>query len=113
MCFASSAPPPLLCCTRLFLPCGIPTHKLTAPLPPFFLRRPQIWRSWPYLERFTIDATLEILAEAGGKPDFIVGNYSDGNLVATLMAHRMDVTQCNIAHVSAGRAGCTDTYIRH
>lgn len=23
---------------------------------------------------------------------------SDGNLVATLMSHRMNVTQCNIAH---------------
>ena len=30
---------------------------------------------WPYLERFTIDATKEILAEMGGKPDFIIGNY--------------------------------------
>ncbi|KAL4421973.1 hypothetical protein ABPG77_010996 [Micractinium sp. CCAP 211/92] len=57
---------------------------------------------WPYLERFTIDATKEILAEMGGKPDFIIGNYRhagrDGNLVATLMSHRMNVTQCNIAH---------------
>lgn len=26
------------------------------------------------------------------------GNYSDGNLVATLMCHRMGVTQCGIAH---------------
>ncbi|KAL4859385.1 Sucrose synthase 3 [Chlorella vulgaris] len=53
---------------------------------------------WPYLERFTIDATKDILAEMGGKPDFIIGNYSDGNLVASLMSHRMNVTQCNIAH---------------
>jgi sucrose synthase len=53
---------------------------------------------WPYLERFTIDATKEILAELGGKPQFLIGNYSDGNLVATLMAHRLGVTQCNIAH---------------
>jgi hypothetical protein len=34
----------------------------------------------------------------GGKPDLIIGNYSDGNLVASLLAHRMFVTQCNIAH---------------
>jgi len=53
---------------------------------------------WPYLERFTIDATKAILAELGGKPNFCIGNYSDGNLVATLMCHRMNVTQCNIAH---------------
>ncbi|GAB4822774.1 hypothetical protein N2152v2_009820 [Parachlorella kessleri] len=53
---------------------------------------------WPYLERYTIDATREVMAELGGKPDFIIGNYSDGNLVASLMSHRMNVTQCNIAH---------------
>lgn len=28
---------------------------------------------WPYLERFTIDATKEVLAELGGKPDFCIG----------------------------------------
>jgi len=53
---------------------------------------------WPYLEQFTIDATKEVLAELGGKPDFVIGNYSDGNLVATLMCHRLNVTQCTIAH---------------
>ncbi len=53
---------------------------------------------WPYLERFTIDSTKEILAELGGQPQFVIGNYSDGNLVATLMCHRLGVTQCNIAH---------------
>lgn len=31
-------------------------------------------------------------------PCVLTGNYSDGNLVATLMCHRMNVTQCNIAH---------------
>jgi sucrose synthase len=39
-----------------------------------------------------------VLAELGQKPDLIIGNYSDGNLVASLLAHRMFVTQCNIAH---------------
>lgn len=53
---------------------------------------------WPYLERFTIDAAKEMLAELGGKPDLVIGNYSDGNLVATLMNNRMGITQCNIAH---------------
>ena len=53
---------------------------------------------WPYLERFTIEASKEILAELGGKPDFIIGNYSDGNLVATLMSQKMNITQCTIAH---------------
>ncbi|MDH3871226.1 MAG: sucrose synthase, partial [Gammaproteobacteria bacterium] len=53
---------------------------------------------WPYLERFSHDVEREILAELGGRPDFIIGNYSDGNLVASLLSQRLGVTQCNIAH---------------
>lgn len=53
---------------------------------------------WPYLERFSLDVEREVLAECGGRPDLIVGNYSDGNLVATLLSRRLGVTQCNIAH---------------
>jgi len=53
---------------------------------------------WPYLERFSIEVEKELLAELGMRPDLIVGNYSDGNLVATLLAQRLHVTQCNIAH---------------
>jgi sucrose synthase len=53
---------------------------------------------WPYLERFAADAEKEVLAELTGRPDLIIGNYSDGNLVATLMAQSLHVTQCNIAH---------------
>ena len=53
---------------------------------------------WPYLERFAVDAEKEVLAEINGRPDLIIGNYSDGNLVATILAHRLQVTQCNIAH---------------
>lgn len=53
---------------------------------------------WPYLERFTADVERELPAELGGRPDLLVGNYSDGNLVATLLAQRLRVTQCNIAH---------------
>jgi len=53
---------------------------------------------WPYLERFAIECSREMIAAFGGRPDFIIGNYSDGNLVASLLAHRLGVTQCNIAH---------------
>lgn len=53
---------------------------------------------WPYLERFSLEAEQELLAMLGGRPDLIVGNYSDGNLVATLLSQRLAVTQCNIAH---------------
>ncbi|AKJ65246.1 sucrose synthase [Kiritimatiella glycovorans] len=53
---------------------------------------------WPYLERFATDAGREMASEFGGKPDLIIGNYSDGNLVASLLSRRLGVTQCNIAH---------------
>lgn len=53
---------------------------------------------WPYLETFAIDAEKELLAELRGAPDLIIGNYSDGNLVAFLLSRRLKVTQCNIAH---------------
>ena len=33
-----------------------------------------------------------------GRPALIIGNYSDGNLVASLMSRRLHVTQCTIAH---------------
>jgi sucrose synthase len=53
---------------------------------------------WPYLESFAVDAERELLAKLGGRPDLIIGNYSDGNLVASLLAHRLKAIQCNIAH---------------
>ncbi|XP_048498071.1 sucrose synthase 5-like [Beta vulgaris subsp. vulgaris] len=33
-----------------------------------------------------------------GKPDIIIGNYTDGNLVASLMANKLGVTLAKIAH---------------
>ena len=54
---------------------------------------------WPYLERFALDVERELPTQLGNsRPDLIIGNYSDGNLVATLLAGRLGVTQCNIAH---------------
>ncbi|MBU0729140.1 MAG: sucrose synthase [Proteobacteria bacterium] len=53
---------------------------------------------WPYLEGFTVEAEKEIVAELMGRPDLIIGNYSDGNLVSYLLAQRLKVTQCTIAH---------------
>ncbi|XP_062211212.1 sucrose synthase 4 isoform X2 [Phragmites australis] len=53
---------------------------------------------WPYLEKFAEDASGEIAAELQGTPDFIIGNYSDGNHVASLLSYKMGITQCNIAH---------------
>jgi sucrose synthase len=53
---------------------------------------------WPYLEEFAEDSSTELLAEFRGRPDLIIGNYSDGNLVATILAKKFGVTQCNVAH---------------
>lgn len=53
---------------------------------------------WPYLENYTEDVAQELTKELQGKPDLIIGNYSDGNIVASLLAHKLGVTQCTIAH---------------
>ncbi len=75
---------------------------LRVPLREFNPNMTQNWISrfefWPYLETYAIDAERELLAEFKSAPDLIVGNYSDGNLVAFLLARRLKVTQCNIAH---------------
>lgn len=75
---------------------------LRVPFREFNPKLTQNWISrfeiWPYLETFTIDAEKELLAEFKGSPDLIVGNYSDGNIVAFLLSRRLKVTQFNVAH---------------
>lgn len=53
---------------------------------------------FPYLEPFAEDAEQELLNHFGNQPDLIIGNYTDGNLVAYLLGRRMKVTHCTIAH---------------
>ncbi|KAG8064019.1 hypothetical protein GUJ93_ZPchr0004g39566 [Zizania palustris] len=53
---------------------------------------------YPYLERYAQDATAKILKILEGKPDLIIGNYTDGNLVASLVSSKLGVTQGTIAH---------------
>lgn len=73
----------------------VPFREFNANITDRWISRFEIW---PYLETYAIDAERELLAVLQGKPDLIVGNYSDGNLVAFLLARRFRVTQCNIAH---------------
>ncbi|MBI1352934.1 MAG: sucrose synthase [Acidobacteria bacterium] len=73
----------------------VPFHDPDGAVVPHWISRFEIW---PYLERFAEDVEREVLAELGERPDLVVGNYSDGNLVATLLAQKLGVTQCNIAH---------------
>lgn len=53
---------------------------------------------WPYLENFATDTERELQSEFQARPDLIIGNYSDGNLVASILSDRMKVVQCTIAH---------------
>lgn len=53
---------------------------------------------YPYLETYAQEAASEVCADLSGPPDLIIGNYSDGNLVATLLCQHLGVTQCTIAH---------------
>lgn len=53
---------------------------------------------WPYLERFADEAGIIVTEHLGRRPDLIIGNYSDGNFVSYLMAKKMGVTNCTIAH---------------
>ena len=56
------------------------------------------FKIWPYLESFADDAAQELLGEFRQRPDLIIGNYSDGNLVATLLSDKLNVIHCTIAH---------------
>ncbi|KAM0931567.1 hypothetical protein ACQ4PT_000248 [Festuca glaucescens] len=48
--------------------------------------------------KILVDASTKILDILEGKPDLIIGNYTDGNLVASLMSSKLGVTQGTIAH---------------
>jgi sucrose synthase len=73
----------------------IPFRRGDGSVLPHWISRFEIW---PYLERFADEAREEVLQRLGRRPDLIIGNYSDGNLVSYLMAKSLDVTQCTIAH---------------
>lgn len=42
------------------------------------------------------DSTTKILELMDGKPDLVIGNYTDGNLVSSLMASKLGVTQVSL-----------------
>ncbi|XP_062105534.1 sucrose synthase 7-like [Humulus lupulus] len=53
---------------------------------------------YPYLERFAQDATAKILEHFEAKPDLVIGNYTDGNLVSSIVANKLGIAQGTIAH---------------
>jgi sucrose synthase len=91
--------------------CDLPLEKIEGTQNAWILRIPfqstephfvQDWiptsRIWPYLETFSLDAETALLSHFKGSPGLIIGNYSDGNLVAYLLARRLNVTHGTIAH---------------
>lgn len=63
-----------------------------------FLNR---WSLWPFLEQFAVDAASEIAAELGGAaPALVVGHYTDGGLVASLLVREFGprTTLATVAH---------------
>jgi sucrose synthase len=73
----------------------VPFKKPDGTVLPHWISRFEVW---PFLEQFSVDVAEALVKELGGKPDLLIGNYSDGNLVASLLSHQLNVTQCNIAH---------------
>lgn len=73
----------------------VPFRRADGSVLPHWISRFEVW---PYLERFADEAREEVVRRLGRRPDLVIGNYSDGNLVSYLMAKRLDVTQCTIAH---------------
>jgi sucrose synthase len=91
--------------------CALPLEQLKGTENAWILRVPfrndpssilENWISkfeiWPYLEGFANEAERAVLAHLQGKPDLIIGNYTDGNLVAFLLARRLKAPHCFIAH---------------
>jgi len=56
------------------------------------------FKVWPYLERFAEESEGRLRQHLEGRPDLLIGNYSDGNLVASLLSDAFGVTLCTIAH---------------
>ncbi len=108
--------PQVLVLTRLIpncegTQCGVRLEKIDDTENAWILRVPfrefnpkvtQNWISkyeiWGYLETFAIDAEAAILKQLGTSPNLIIGNYSDGNLVAFLLSRRLKSIYCTIAH---------------
>jgi sucrose synthase len=56
------------------------------------------FKLWPYLESFAAEAKQVVVTALLGKPDLIIGHYSDGNLVAHRLAEELETTHCAAVH---------------
>lgn len=73
----------------------IPFRREDGSILPNWISRFEVW---PYLERFADEARESIVNRLGRRPDLIIGNYSDGNMVSYMMSRELGVTNCTIAH---------------
>src|SRR5690606_20682051 len=73
----------------------VPFRDSSGEVIPHWISRFQLW---PYLEQFADDAAQVVTTHLLGKPDFIIGHYTDGNLVAHLMADEFGTTHCACVH---------------
>lgn len=53
---------------------------------------------WPYLEEFSEESTQLVVTELMGRPDLIIGHYTDGNLVSHRLGEELGVTHCACVH---------------
>lgn len=73
----------------------VPFRDLSGEVIPDWISRFQIW---PYLESFADEAKQTVVTELMGRPDLIIGHYSDGNLVAHRLAEDLETTHCAAVH---------------
>ncbi|MEM6329789.1 MAG: sucrose synthase [Planctomycetota bacterium] len=73
----------------------VPFREPAGGVHPAWVSRFQIW---PYLEDFAEESRQAVVTELLGAPDLIIGHYSDGNLVAHLLAEQLGTTHCACVH---------------
>ncbi len=56
------------------------------------------FEGWPCLERFANELKIECMSLFGAAPDQVIGHYSDGNLVASLLAQELNSMQCSVGY---------------
>lgn len=73
----------------------VPFRDRGGSIVPHWISRFQIW---PYLEAFADESRQTVVTELMGRPDLIIGHYSDGNLVAHRLAEDLETTHCAAVH---------------
>lgn len=116
LCGLDGITPQVLILTRLIpnadgTTCNVPREKIYGTENSWIIRVPfrdengavvPDWISrfhiWPYLEKFAEESKNTVISEFRGYPDLIIGHYSDGNLVAYLLADELGATHCAAVH---------------